>query len=125
MAANVGTVIFHGGSISENVTRVMVYICVKFHASTYKPTIFLHICWTIHALTPLNLKVCVPVCTSRTQTHTPCQWGVGVCRRVCYTQTYNFCEGVCVCHILATVQISDFKSKLRFQYFRFSRTIEP
>ncbi len=47
MAANVDTVIFHGGSISENITRVMVDICAKFHASTYKPTIFPHICWTI------------------------------------------------------------------------------
>ncbi len=47
MAANVDTVNFHGGSISENVTRVMVYICAKFHDATYKPTIFPHICWTI------------------------------------------------------------------------------
>ena len=30
-------------AISENVTRVMVYICTKFHASTYKPTILPHI----------------------------------------------------------------------------------
>ncbi len=47
MAPDVDTVIFHGGSISENVTRVMVYIYAKIHASTYKPTIFPHICWTI------------------------------------------------------------------------------
>ncbi len=51
MAANVDTVIFHGGSISENVTRIMVYICAKFHASTYKPTIFPHICWTTMRVT--------------------------------------------------------------------------
>ena len=47
MAAKADTVIFHGGSISENVTRVMVYICTKFHASTYKPTILPHIYCTI------------------------------------------------------------------------------
>ena len=43
MDAKVVTVIFHGVAISENVTRVMVYICTKFHASTYKPTILPHI----------------------------------------------------------------------------------
>ena len=39
MAALADTLLFHGGSISEINTMVMVYTCAKFHASTYKPTI--------------------------------------------------------------------------------------
>ena len=54
MAAKADTVIFHGGSISENVTRVMVYICTKFHASTYKPTILPHIYCTNRVQNPAN-----------------------------------------------------------------------
>ena len=53
MAALADTLPFHGGSISEKNTMVMVYICAKFHASTYKPTIlpyFSHICPTVSPL---------------------------------------------------------------------------
>ena len=47
MDAKVVTVIFHGVAISENVTRVMVYICTKFMLLHINPQ-FCHISTALH-----------------------------------------------------------------------------